>query len=304
MDLVAEWGITRFMLTQWAMNTTRYFLAAGLGWLAIQWVFKRYLNLRRHSPKPQGFKEISREIAHSLKSGIIFLIPTLALVTVGKELAISKIYWDIHQHSYFWFASSFVILFFWHDTWFYWTHRLMHHPKLYKNFHSIHHQSVYPTPWAALSFNVAEAFVESFIFISAIMIFPMHWSIPPLFNMLSILLNIHGHLGHDIFSRETLNKVPFKWFNHPSTHGQHHLKHRGNYSLYLVFWDKVMNTWIGHIKVSSHLASGHETRDRNQNQTDTTLNVDINVRTSPDHHQAQDDHADTKNLRLGTDHAA
>lgn len=248
MDLVAELGLGKFIFTQWMSNLVRYFLAAGTGWFVISFALKNYLEAKRHSPTPAKKTDINREIFHSVKSGIIFLIPTLLLVTVGKDLSLNQIYWDIEQYSLTWYFASYVVLFLWHDTWFYWTHRLMHHPKLYKKFHVIHHQSVYPTPWAALSFNASEAVVESLVFIIAVMVLPFHWSVLPLFNVVSILLNVHGHLGHDIFSRATLEKAPFRWFNHPSTHGQHHLKHQGNFSLYLVFWDKLMGTWIGHIE--------------------------------------------------------
>ena len=221
MDLVAELGLGKFIFTQWMSNLVRYFIAAGTGWFVISFAFRNYLQTRRHAPTPAKKSDVKREIFHSVKSGIIFLIPTLLLVTVGKDLSLNRIYWDIEQYSLTWYFASYVVLFLWHDTWFYWTHRLMHHPKLYKKFHVI------------------------------------HWSVLPLFNVVSILLNVHGHLGHDIFSRSTLEKAPFKWFNHPSTHGQHHLKHQGNFSLYLVFWDKLMGTWIGHIeKKNPRLSEG------------------------------------------------
>ena len=44
-----------------------------------------------------------------------------------------------------------------HDAYFYWAHRTMHHPRLFKTFHRFHHRTITPTPWAAYSFAVPEA---------------------------------------------------------------------------------------------------------------------------------------------------
>lgn len=250
MDILAELGFGKFIFAQWFTNTLRYFFAAGVGWMSIRFVFKRFLAAKRHNPHPTKASDLRREVIHSLKSGLIFMIPTIVLTAIGVYYPVTKIYWNIHEHSLWWYAGSFVALFLWHDTYFYWTHRMMHHPRLYRHFHSLHHQSVYPTPWAALAFNSSEALVESLVFIIAVVVLPIHWSVLPLFNLVSILLNVHGHLGHDLISRKTLERAPWRWFNHPSTHGQHHLRHRGNYSLYLVFWDKLMGTWIGHIPLA------------------------------------------------------
>jgi lathosterol oxidase len=253
--------------------------------MSIRFVFKRFLSLRRHNPAPTKASDLQREIIHSLKSGLIFMIPTIALTLIGKHTPVTKIYWDIHEYNLWWYVGSFVLLFLWHDTYFYWTHRLMHHPRLYRHFHSLHHQSVYPTPWAALAFNSSEALVESLVFIIAIMVMPIHWSVLPLFNLLSILLNVHGHLGHDLFSRETLERAPLRWFNHPSTHGQHHLRHRGNYSLYLVFWDKIMGTWIGHIPLAG-LASDNKKPHADHHNTGEKFDGESGRRSQPNEQEA------------------
>ena len=34
-----------------------------------------------------------------------------------------------------------------HDAWFYWTHRLLHHPWLLRRVHYVHHQSTVPTAY-------------------------------------------------------------------------------------------------------------------------------------------------------------
>ena len=50
-----------------------------------------------------------------------------------------------------------VVLDYAHDTWFYWTHRLLHWGPVYRHVHAIHHQSRVPTAFTGYSFHVAEA---------------------------------------------------------------------------------------------------------------------------------------------------
>jgi lathosterol oxidase len=52
-----------------------------------------------------------------------------------------------------------------HDAWFYWTHRLMHHPKIFRHVHLVHHRSINPSPWAAYSFHPIEAVIEAGIYL-------------------------------------------------------------------------------------------------------------------------------------------
>ena len=53
-----------------------------------------------------------------------------------------------------------------HDTYFYWAHRAMHHPKIYRHVHLVHHLSQNPSPWAAFAFHPFEAVIEAGIVVS------------------------------------------------------------------------------------------------------------------------------------------
>ncbi len=46
-----------------------------------------------------------------------------------------------------------------HEVWFFFIHRLIHTPKLYKWVHSVHHNSVNPSPWSSLSMHPVEGFL-------------------------------------------------------------------------------------------------------------------------------------------------
>ncbi len=46
------------------------------------------------------------------------------------------------------------------DTYYYWAHRVMHHPRLFSWMHAGHHRSRQPTPFASFAFDPAEALVQ------------------------------------------------------------------------------------------------------------------------------------------------
>src|SRR3546814_18089983 len=50
-----------------------------------------------------------------------------------------------------WWPCSVLLYLLIHDTWFYWTHRWMHRPALFRRCHAVHHQSRPPTAWPARS---------------------------------------------------------------------------------------------------------------------------------------------------------
>ena len=41
------------------------------------------------------------------------------------------IYSDIDAYGWFWYLASVPVYLFLHDTYFYWTHRMMHHPRVF-----------------------------------------------------------------------------------------------------------------------------------------------------------------------------
>ncbi len=129
-----------------------------------------------------------------------------------------------------------------HDTYFYWMHRLLHHPKLFKYTHLVHHKSVNPSPWASYSFHFFEAITEGAILLVIVMIIPMHGISIGLFVLIGFMINVYGHLGYEVTPKWFRNSFLFEISNTSTYHNLHHSKFKGNYSLYFRFWDKVMGT--------------------------------------------------------------
>ncbi len=219
----------------------RYFIFAGIVWLIWYVLLRKKISFKKIQLRFPENKDYRREIFYSILTMIIFaLVPAFILGTSFRQY--TQFYSNIHDHSMLWFWIAFPIMLIIHDTYFYWMHRLMHHPKLFKIFHLLHHKSVNPSPWAAYSFYPTEAVVEAGIFIVFVMIMPIHFLHLFIFFLFMIIYNVYGHLGWELYPKG-FNKHWFgKWINTSVNHNQHHQYFKGNYSLYFLWWDRWMKT--------------------------------------------------------------
>jgi Delta7-sterol 5-desaturase len=106
----------------------------------------------------------------------------------------------------------------------------------------VHHQSVNPTPMAALSFHPLEAVLE-FAFVPVVVfLLPVHPAVLPLLSLWSMVWNIVGHLGYELFPASFTRHWLGQWFNTATHHNLHHQRVKGNYGLYFNVWDRLMHT--------------------------------------------------------------
>jgi Delta7-sterol 5-desaturase len=129
-----------------------------------------------------------------------------------------------------------------HDSYFYWMHRTMHYPKLFKLFHLVHHKSNNPSPWAAYAFHPLEAVLESLIFVVFLFTIPVHSIHLLLFFIFSLIYNVYGHLGFELYPKGFSTHWFGKWINTSVSHNMHHQYFKGNYGLYFTIWDRLMGT--------------------------------------------------------------
>lgn len=241
MDTLFESDLARLILAI-GINFFRYFLFAGVAYFVF-YVWKRktwfYMKIQQRFPDA---KDIWREIGYSLSTVLIFAGFAL-LIWYSKKNGYAKIYTEIEQYGWIYWLFSLIFLIFYHDTWFYWSHRWMHSsPRIFKTFHRVHHLSHNPTPWAAFAFHPLEAVVEAIFLPIIVFIMPFHFSVIGLFLFWMIILNVIGHLGYEIMPRRFHQSWFGKWQNTPTHHNMHHQKNKGNYGLYFNFWDKWMGT--------------------------------------------------------------
>ncbi|MFZ8409584.1 sterol desaturase family protein, partial [Staphylococcus aureus] len=82
-----------------------------------------------------------------------------------------------------------------HDTWFYWTHRWMHTPRVFRIAHAVHHDSRPPTAWAAMAFHPIEAVTGAVIIPLLTLGIPIHIGALGLVLGIMTVMGVTNHMG-------------------------------------------------------------------------------------------------------------
>lgn len=213
------------------------------GWLfGLFYLWKRrawwYRKIQQRFPHRADFV---REIGYSALTAVIFA--AMGWLWLGTPLrACTRLYTDVHAYGVPYLVGSVFLILFLHDTYFYWMHRLMHHPRIYRYVHRVHHQSVNPSPWAAYAFHPLEAIIEAGIMPLVLLLVPVHPIALFCFVTLMLWFNVYGHLGYELFPEKLYRHPLGRWLNTSVYHNQHHERFEGNYSLYFTCWDRWMGT--------------------------------------------------------------
>jgi ring-1,2-phenylacetyl-CoA epoxidase subunit PaaE len=217
----------------------------------ILWIiFKKFFANRRIQENQKADKtQFLREIKNSLITIIVFVGIDLFIYNDSVktiETATFKIYSSFSAHGgIIYIAFITLFLFVVEDTYFYWMHKTVHSPKLYKYIHKVHHESIDTTPFTSYSFHPFEAALE-IIPMGLIMIiayfFPVHILALFIWQILSIAFNVLGHSGYELFPSYWNNYWFLKWKLPATHHNMHHERFNGNYGLYFIWWDRIMET--------------------------------------------------------------
>ncbi len=223
----------------------RYFLIAGLAYLLV-WRFlakkQTLFNTKSLAHAPLRPSQIKKEIFHSIVTSIAFSSGGLGLAYL-KSKSIGMWYTSISDFGVSYFIVTILFMLIVNDAYFYWTHRLLHTPKIFKFVHRVHHYSVNPTPFTSLSFDLVEIFVNMIIVFLFPFIMPMHILAFAIFTLVAFLYNVYGHLGYEIMPPK-LQRLPlFKYFNSATRHQFHHQTSRANFGLYFTWWDHICGTY-------------------------------------------------------------
>jgi len=129
---------------------------------------------------------------------------------------------------------------------FYWVHRLLHWPPLYRRFHSLHHRSINVGPWSGLSMHP----VESMLYMSSVLVFfliPAH----PVIVLLHLYIRAIGpcftHAGFENAMVGEQKLVDAGDFHHQL----HHRYFECNYGTAEMPWDR----WFGSFHDGSEAAT-------------------------------------------------
>lgn len=219
---------------------SRYLIFTSISFLLFYIILKKPLWYRKIQKKMPAIRDYRRDILWSLTTIAIF--STVILLTFVKYKHLTSTYNRIDEYGYPYLIFSFIWMLFLHDTWFYWWHRIMHHPFLFKRVHLVHHKSTNPSPWTAYAFHPFEAIIEVGIHPLIAFTLPIYTPAIGIFFLFQIAYNVYGHLGYELYPKGFNKNWIGKWINTSVAHNLHHKKFDGNYGLYLLFWDRLMGT--------------------------------------------------------------
>ncbi|TAE53582.1 MAG: hypothetical protein EAZ89_07315, partial [Bacteroidetes bacterium] len=199
--------------------------------------------------KPIRIQEVQRATRHHFSHDLKFTFSTFILFAAMDVFLIylqskgyTKIYSDFGEYGWAWAGISFFLLLFLNDTFFYWSHRAMHHPRLYRFFHKVHHESTDPSPLTSGAFHPSEAVVENVMFMVLPFVMPLHMGVIIVWQIFDMLNNVLAHLGYELYPAGWTKTPVLKWKTASVHHNMHHQLFHGNYALYFTWWDKWMGT--------------------------------------------------------------
>lgn len=238
-------NITTFLeniIAQYGENLLWYAGFAFPFFLIFWIVGKNYFKkIRIQETERANIHHFKHDLGFSASTFLVFALMDVCFLYL-ESMGYTFIYFDIADYGYWWLIVSFFIVLFIDDMFFYWSHRAMHHPKLYKFFHRVHHESTDPSPLTAFAFHPSEAIVEQLMHVVLPFLLPLNFGVMIAWQIFSMLNNVLAHLGYEVYPKGWV-KLPLLQFKTASTHhNMHHQLFNGNYALYFTWWDKWMGT--------------------------------------------------------------
>lgn len=246
--LQLHWPLQMFEL--FAIFLARASVIAGLStaWIKISSWAEAHRIIAPAQPAPS--------LWHDVIDGIGILAIDSLVTVIGFQTGWLNI--TVHS-SLLSIALTFAGLFVWLEIFFYYSHRLLHTPRLFW-IHRRHHELRATNPWTSLSFSVKERLVLLF---GSVVIPGLVSQFVPLsiegflgYFLFNYIFNVFGHLNVEVvphgFVKTRLGRVFFT----PTFHALHHARGRGHFGLFTQTLDRWHKTQFKdyesvHLKASS-----------------------------------------------------
>ena len=219
----------------------RYVLVAGIFYLVFYIFFPQYWESRKINSTPYKKTQFRKELKWSLATALIFA--TVTAISVGLwQQGLIRVYTKFNQFAVWWIPVSLLIAVVLHETYYYWLHRWMHHPKIFPIVHKIHHASHITSPWTAFSFHPLEGLLQAIFLPLLLMVLPMHIYVLLFMLTFMTLSSVVNHLDIEVYPRQFQQHWLGKWLIGATHHSLHHKQFKYNFGLYFTFWDKWKKT--------------------------------------------------------------
>ena len=218
----------------------RYFLVAGIFYVVFyNWFQKKYASqkINKKNYPPGQFK---KEITYSLVSSIIFAVAGAATVILWQK-GYTEVYTKIDWYGWWYLPASLLLYMLLQETYYYWIHRWMHQPAVFRLVHKVHHDSHIASPFTAFSFHPLEGLLQAIFLPLLFIVIPIHYWMIIVLLVLMTFSSVINHLDIDIYPKNP-NNLLTKWVIGAAHHAHHHKFVKYNFGLYFTFWDKIGKT--------------------------------------------------------------
>ena len=168
---------------------------------------------------------------YNLLGNALLTAPIHHAIVTGR----SRIYLDVADHGWGWFAGSIFVVLLVTEPLVYWAHRILHHPVLYKHLHLPHHLFRTPSPWTSMAFHPLDSFAQAAPHHLLAFVMPMHLSVYAFFIM---FLQVWSTFIHERVTWVTWGAVNFT-----AHHTLHHKLNKANYGQFFTFCDRIFGTY-------------------------------------------------------------
>ncbi|MCW3074792.1 MAG: sterol desaturase [Flaviaesturariibacter sp.] len=219
----------------------RYLAIAGLFygvfylWFPLKWQ-QRKINKKAYK---QG--QFKKEVWWSTLTALLFAVAGAVMVVLWQK-GFTKVYLDIQEYPVWWLPASLAIAMVLHETYYYWLHRWMHHPAIFRIVHKVHHDSNITSPWTAFSFHPLEGVLQALFLPALLMILPMHLYVVIIQLTIMTFSSVINHLDIEVYPKGFHKHFFGRWLIGATHHSLHHKQFKYNYGLYFTFWDKWKGT--------------------------------------------------------------
>jgi len=223
-----------------ALFIARYFIVS----LAYKYLFrdKRAEDDQRVLVRKTPAKaQTHREIRWAMISSVIFAVVTLLMI-IGWQEGVIRIYVAWESYPLWYVPMSVVAVLMFHEAYYYWLHRWMHQPNIYRYVHKVHHDSVNTSVFTSFSFHPWESLLQAIFLPLVLMIVPIQLY---LFIGLLVFMTLSAtvnHAGVEVYPSGKIGQWLGKWLVGSTHHHVHHTRFHYNYGLYFTLWDKLMKT--------------------------------------------------------------
>lgn len=218
-----------------------YFAVVGLVYMLIwRWGRERLRSARIPQKSRLDAAQLRREVKYTL--GTLFMgALNAALISWLYASGHTALTLDAESWGLARSVGTIVALVLLNELWFYTCHRLLHHPRLFRYIHAVHHKSVDVNPFSSYAFHPLEGLLLGAWVLPCVLLVPIYVPLLGVLQGIGLANNVLSHLGYELYPRGLLRVPLLRWLNTSTFHSLHHTRLRGNYGLML----RVLDRWLG-----------------------------------------------------------